>query len=138
MHVVLKQVQGISFAGKADSGHWVPIDGPEEFGGSSAGSRPMELILMGLGGCTSMDVISILKKKRIQVDDYECVLEAERAPRHPKVFTRIKMKYVFYGRNIPAKDVERAIQLSEESYCSASAMLKKSVDIETEYEIIER
>jgi len=85
-----------------------------------------------------MDVISILKKKRIQVDDYECILEAERAPHHPKVFTRIKMKYVLYGRNIPAKDVERAIQLSEESYCSVSAMLKKSVDIETEYEIIER
>jgi putative redox protein len=84
-----------------------------------------------------MDVISILKKKRIQVEDYECIIDAERAPRHPKVFTKIHMKYVFYGRNIAAKDVERAIQLSEESYCSAIAMLKKSVDITTEYEIID-
>jgi putative redox protein len=137
MQVVLKQVQGISFAGKGDSGHWLPIDGPEEFGGSAAASRPMELILMGLGGCTSMDVISILKKKRVQVQDYECIIDAERAPRHPKVFTKIHMKYVFYGRNIAAKDVERAIQHSEESYCSVIAMLKKSVDITTEYEIID-
>jgi putative redox protein len=138
MRVVVKQLQGIALAGKADSGHWVPMDGPEEFGGSAAASRPMELILMGLGGCTSMDVISILKKKRVEVDDYECIIEAERAPHHPKVFTKIKMKYVFYGRNIPVKDVERAIQLSEESYCSASVMLKKSAEIVTTYEIIER
>jgi putative redox protein len=138
MRVVVKQLQGIALAGKADSGHWVPMDGPEEFGGSAAASRPMELILMGLGGCTSMDVISILKKKRVEVDDYECIIEAERAPHHPKVFTKIKMKYVFYGRNIPVKDVERAIQLSEESYGSASVMLKKSAEIVTTYEIIER
>jgi putative redox protein len=138
MRVVVKQLQGIALAGKADSGHWVPMDGPEEFGGSAAASQPMELILMGLGGCTSMDVISILKKKRVEVDDYECIIEAERAPHHPKVFTKIKMKYVFYGRNIPVKDVERAIQLSEESYCSASVMLKKSAEIVTTYEIIER
>ena len=138
MRAVVKQIHGISFAGKADSGHWVTMDGPEEFGGSAAANRPMELILMGLGGCTSMDVISILRKKRVEVGDFECILEAERAPHHPKVFTKIKMKYVFYGRNIQAKDVERAIQLSEQSYCSVSAMLKNSVDIESAYEIIER
>ena len=92
MKAIVKQVQGTSMAAKADSNHWIFMDGPEEFGGSNAGSRPLELFLMGLGGCTSMDVISILKKKRIKIDDFECHLEADRADEHPKVFTKHQIK----------------------------------------------
>ncbi len=135
MKVEIRQVKGITLVGKGDSGHWVPMDGPEAFEGQGAGTRPLELFLMGLGGCTSMDVISILQKKRIEIDDYECILEAERTEEHPKVFTKVKIKFIFYGRNIDEKDVERAIELSENKYCSASAMLKKSVPITVDYEI---
>jgi putative redox protein len=135
MKVELRQVKGITMVGKGDSGHWVSMDGPEAFEGSNAGVRPLELFLMGLGGCTSMDVVSILQKKRIKIDDYECILEAERAEEHPKVFTKVKINFIFYGEGIDEKDVERAIELSENKYCSASAMLKKSVPIIVDYEI---
>lgn len=99
------------------------------------GARPMELLLLGLGGCTTMDVLSILEKKRVHVDDYECFLEAERADEHPRVFTQIRIKFIFYGEAIPPEAVERAIALSEEKYCSASAMLRKSAEVKVEYEI---
>ena len=137
MQVEIKQLDGLSLAGKADSGHWVAMDGPKVLGGHGAATSPIELFLMGLGGCTSMDVISILKKKRVKLDSYECVLDADRAEEHPKVFTRVKITFKFWGRDIQAKDVERAIELSESTYCSASAMLKKAVDIEIDYEIYE-
>jgi putative redox protein len=97
----------------------------------------LELILMGLGGCTSMDVLSILQKKRVHLDDYEVQLEAERAQDHPKVFTVIKLRFVFYGKNIPKEAVKRAIELSETKYCSASAMLSKTAKMVVEYEIKE-
>ena len=90
---------------------------------------------MGLGGCTSMDVISILQKKRIKLDGYECILEATRAEEHPKVFTEITVKFIFYGSNIPREAVERAIELSKSRYCSVAAMLSKSAAIRFEYEI---
>ncbi len=135
MKVEIRQVKGITMVGKGDSGHWVSMDGPEAFEGSNAGVRPLELFLMGLGGCTSMDVVSILQKKRIKIDNYECILEAERAEEHPKVFTKVKINFIFYGEDIDEKDVERAIELSENKYCSASAMLKKSVPIIVDYEI---
>ncbi len=138
MKVTLRQVKGIMLVGKGDSGHWIPMDGPERFEGSDAATRPLELFLLGLGGCTSMDVISILQKKRVKLNDYECVLEAERAEEHPKVFTKIKVHFIFYGNEIDEKDVERAIDLSENKYCSASAMLKKSVPIQVDYEIHEK
>ena len=137
MKVELKQIEGLALAGKGDTGHWVNIDSAADFGGFNAGSRPMELILMGLGGCTTMDILSILKKKRVKLDHYECHIEADRADEHPKVFTDVRMKFIFYGKNISPDAVERAIQLSDEKYCSASAMLKKAVDIKIEYEIRE-
>jgi len=136
MNIELKQVNGITFAAKGDSNHWVIMDGPETFNGSSAGSRPMELILMGLGGCTGMDVVSILQKKKVKLDDYKMKISAERAEKHPKVYTKIKIEFIFIGRDIKEKDVERAISLSENTYCSASAMLKKTAEIETSYKII--
>ena len=137
MKVELKQIDGLALAGKGDSGHWVNMDGPALLGGADAGTRPLELFLMGLGGCTSMDVISIIKKKRVKLDNFECHLEAERAKEHPKVFTKVKINFIFWGKDIPKQAVERAIELSETTYCSASAMLKKTVDIETSYEIRE-
>ncbi|MBI4429258.1 MAG: OsmC family protein [Ignavibacteriales bacterium] len=132
---LVKQVEGVSFAGKSDSGHWVMMDGPESLGGSDAGSRPKELLLLALGGCTGSDVVSILKKKRVALDDFEVMLEANVSEEHPQVFTEIHVQYVFFGQDIDPKDVERAIELSATKYCSVSAMLRKSVNITHSYRI---
>jgi len=101
----LKHIKGITFAGKADSNHWVTMDGPEKFGGEDAGNRPKELLLIGLAGCTASDVTSILKKKRVILDDFEINISAEMTEEHPKVFTKVDLEYVFYGDNIAEKDV---------------------------------
>ena len=137
MKVTLKQISGLAMAGTSDSKHWVTMDGPEKFGGFSAGSRPMELLLIAVAGCTGMDVISILRKKRVKFEDFSIEVEAEQAEEHPKVFTEIKIHYLITGRNIRKVDVENAIELSESKYCSATIMLKKSADITSTYEIIE-
>jgi putative redox protein len=137
MRVRLKLIGGIALAGVSDSNHWVTLDGPEDFGGYSAGSRPMELILLGLAGCAAMDVLSILKKKRIELNDFNMDVEAERAEDHPKVFTKIILNYIFTGKNIHTSDVERSIELTGEKYCSATAMLKDVVDITHKYKIVE-
>ena len=133
----LKQIKGITFAAKSDSNHWVTMDGSPEFGGSNAGSSPKELVLMGLAGCTSSDVINILNKKRVNLSDYEVNIKAEVSDEHPKVFTSINLEYVFYGKNINEKDVERAIELSQTKYCAVTQMLIKSVNITHTYKIIE-
>ena len=132
---IVKQLSGITFAAKTDTNHWVMMDGPENFGGSNAGSRPKELLLFALGGCTSSDVISILQKKRVPLEDYEVILKANTAEEHPQVFTDIHMEYVFYGEGINPADVERAIDLSTTKYCSVSAMLKASVKLTHSYRI---
>ena len=131
----LKQVKGITFAGKTDSNHWITVDGPENFGGSDAGIRPKELLLLSLAGCTASDVVSILQKKRVKLDDFEINISAEMTEEHPKVFTKIDLEYVFYGDNIAEKDVERAIELSETKYCGVTAMLEKAIDINHTYKI---
>jgi len=138
MRATIKRVNGITMVGKADSGVWVPMDGPETLGGSEAGPRPLELLLIGLGGCTAMDVVSILTKKRAPLDDLEIRIEADRADEHPKVFTEIRIKYIFYGTGLNPKHVEEAIALSQEKYCSASAMLRRACEIKYGYEIVER
>ena len=132
----IKQLKGISFAGKTDSNHWVMMDGPEEFGGSNAGIRPKELLLLGLGGCTGSDVVSILTKKRIKLDGFEININADTADEHPQVFTKMNIEYVFYGDDISEKDVERAIDLSQTKYCSVTKMLEKSAEITHAYKII--
>ena len=137
MKVNIHHVKGITMVGKADSGHWVTMDGPEDVGGANAGSRPMELLLIALGGCTGMDVLSILQKMRVDLDDFQIEIDADRVSEHPKVFSRIKINYLFYGKNIPVESVKRAIELSETKYCSASIMLRNSCEITTEYKIIE-
>lgn len=133
----VKQVKGITFVGKTDSNHWITMDGPEEFGGSNAGIRPKELILISLAGCTGSDVASILAKKRVKLDGFEMNITADVAEEHPQVFTRIHLEYVFYGKNLPVKELERAIELSQTKYCSVTAMLQKAMPIEHSYRIVE-
>lgn len=133
----IKQLQGITFAGKTDSNNWVMIDGPEKFGGSNAAIRPKELLLLSLGGCTASDVASILKKKRVKLDDFEINLTADATEDYPQVYTKIHLEYVFYGKDIQAKDVERAIELSQTKYCGVTAMLSKAMEITHSYRIEE-
>lgn len=132
---VIKQVDGISLAGRTDSNHWVVMDGPPEFGGSNAGIRPKELLLLALGGCTASDVVSILRKKRVALDDLEVHVSAEQADEHPQVFTHIHLEFVVRGDDIRPDDVARAIELSETKYCSVNAMLRSAVTITSSYRI---
>jgi len=131
----LKQIEGISFAGKTDSNHWITMDGPESFGGSDAGIRPKELLLLSLAGCTASDVISILQKKRVKLDDFEMNISSEMTEMHPKVYSKIDLEYVFYGKDIKAKDVERAIELSQTTYCGVTAIFEKAMEINHTYRI---
>ena len=133
----VKQLQGITFVGKTDTNHWITMDGPENFYGSNAGIRPKELILISLAGCTGSDVVAILQKKKVNFTGFEINIEAEQQEEHPQVYTKIHLGYVFYGKNIQEKDVERAIELSQTKYCSVTAMLQKAVTIEHSYKIVE-
>ena len=131
----LKQIKGISFAGKTDSNHWITMDGPENFGGSDAGIRPKELLLLSLAGCTASDVVSILQKKRVKLDDFEINISADMTEEHPKVYSKIDLEYVFYGKDIKTKDVERAIELSQTTYCGVTAIFEKAMKINHTYRI---
>lgn len=126
-----------SFSAVADSGHRIQMDGPPDHGGQNKGPRPMELLLMGTGGCTAFDVMMILKKGRQDIFDCRVEIEAERADSEPKVFTKIHIHFVLTGKNIDSKRVARAIELSAEKYCSASIMLAKTAAITHDYEILE-
>jgi putative redox protein len=132
-HVV--QLQGITFAGTADSKHWVVMDGPEEFGGHAAATRPKELVLLALAGCTASDVVSILKKKRAPLSRLEINVTAEEASQHPTVYTRIHVEYVCHGDGLLPADVERAIELSETKYCPVITMLRPTVAITHSYRL---
>lgn len=125
----VKQINGISFVGKTDSNHWITMDGPEDFGGSNAGIRPKELMLLALGGCTGSDVVSILQKKRIDVRSFEINITAEMTDDHPKVYNSMKIEYVFKGKGIKDSDVERAIELSQTKYCGVTKMYEKAMEI---------
>jgi putative redox protein len=123
--------QGLSFEGSADSGFSLPLGTAREEGGQEDGFRPMELLLIGLAGCTAMDVISIMKKKQQMVTRFEVKVHGDRAPEHPKVFTHIEMEYVLTGKNLDPVAAGRSVELSEIKYCSAMATLRKAVDIDT-------
>jgi putative redox protein len=123
MKARVKFVDGMTFVGESGSGHAVVMDGAPEYGGRNIGIRPMEMLLIGLGGCTAFDVVQILRKGREDVTDCEVDVTAERAETDPKVFTKIHIDYKVSGRNLAPAKVERAIQLSKEKYCSASIML---------------
>ncbi len=134
----IKQLQGITFAGRTEqTNHWVMVDGPEAFGGSNAAIRPKELLLLSLGGCTASDVAAILQKKRVKLDGFEMNITAEETEEHPKVYKSINLEYVFYGKNVRAKDVERAIELSQDKYCGVTEMLRHTVEITHTYKIID-
>ncbi len=135
--VDLVMAQGITFLAKGNSNHWVAMDGPEEFGGSSAGSKPMEMFMMGLAGCTGMDVVTILNKKRVNLIDFKMELLADRKEEYPQVLTKITIVYKIYGKNIKEADVKRAIELSTDKYCGAINTLKHTVEIIQNYEIFE-
>ena len=126
-----------SFVGKTESGHSVLMDGAPEFGGQNRGARPMELLLLGMGGCTAFDVVLILRKARQNITDCVAQLSAERAPEDPKVFTRVHVHFVMTGRKLDPKRVEQALKLSAEKYCSASIMFAKTAEITHDLEIIE-
>lgn len=127
--------QDLTFEGQADTGFKVPLGGDPTVGGHDDGFRPMEMIAIGVIGCTAMDVISILQKKRQDVTGFHVDLEASRAEEHPKVFTDMKITYHITGRDIDPAAVERAIELSETKYCPAQAMFQDILPIELEYEI---
>ena len=133
----VKWVEGIQMLGESGSGHTVVMDAAPSVGGRDMGVRPMELLLIGMGGCASIDVLTILRKGRHHVSDCVVTLEGSRVDTEPKVYEEIIMHFTITGTKIPAKAVERAIQLSEEKYCSASAMLGKTATIKTTYEIME-
>jgi putative redox protein len=130
------QLQGITFIGRADTNHWVVMDGPEEFGGRNAAPKPKELILIGLAGCTGSDVASILKKKRAALDRLELNITAEMSDEHPQVYKSIHIEYVLHGDGLREQDVERAIELSETKYCAVSAMLRPAVTLTHSYRIV--
>ncbi|MHB8535419.1 MAG: OsmC family protein [Sulfuricaulis sp.] len=128
---------GVSFSGSADSGHSVIMDGAPDSGGENKGARPMELVLIGMGGCTAFDVVHILRKSRQEISDCVAEIEAERADTDPKVFTHIHVHFVVSGRNLDSKKVQHAIELSATKYCSASIMLGKTAKITHDFEIVE-
>jgi putative redox protein len=134
---IVKQIQGSTFAAKADSNHWVIVDGSASDGGSDAGSSPKEMLLFALGGCTAMDVVSILKKKRAPLKGLEIRLQGQVRDEHPRVFTSIHIEYVIYGDGINPRDVERAIELSTTKYCSVSAMVSKAATLTHSFRIVE-
>ena len=133
----VKWLDNMSFVGESASGHSVVMDGPAEFGGQNLGIRPMEMLILGLGGCSSFDVMLILKKSRQKVDRCEVELDYDRAEESPKVFTRIHMHFIVTGRGLDSTKVEKAISLSAEKYCSASVMLGKTAKITHDFEILE-
>ena len=137
MKARIKWVEGRTFVGESGTGHKIVLGTATEPGGPTPGPSPMELVLIGTGGCSAYDVVHILEKGREAVDDCIVEMEAERAETEPKVFTRIHMHYVVKGRNLAANKVERAIQLSVEKYCSASAMIARTATITHDFEIVE-
>lgn len=138
MQATVKWVDGRLFVGESGSGHAVIMDGPPDHGGRNLGLRPMEMILMGVGGCSSFDVIDILEKGRHNIIDCSAELTAERVDAIPSVFSKIHLHFKVTGKNLSVAAVERAVKLSAEKYCSASIMLSKAgVDISHDFEVIE-
>jgi putative redox protein len=131
------QPRSVTFAGRTDSNHWITMDGVPQFGGSDAGIRAKELLMLALAGCTGSDVSSILAKKRAPIDGFDMRVTAEETEEHPKVYTSMHIEYLFYGTGIQAQDVERAIELSLTKYCGVHAMLGRAMTITHSYRILE-
>ena len=137
MNISVKWIDGMLMVGKSDSGHAVVMDGPPEIGGGNLGVRPMEMLLLGMTGCTMIDVVSTLKKMREKISDCQTMVSADRGEEYPKVFTNIHVHFIFRGKHLNPSKVDKAIKLSAEKYCSASIMLGKTAVITHDFEIIE-
>ena len=137
MNISVNWVDGMLMVGKSHSGHSITMDGPPEIGGDNLGVRPMEMLLLGVAGCTMIDVVTTLKKMRQELTHCETKVNAERADDHPKVFTDIHIQFLIKGNDLDSKKVEKAITLSAEKYCSASIMLGKTASISHDFEILE-
>lgn len=137
MKARIKWVDGMTFIGESESGHAVVMDASPEVGGRNLGPRPMEMLLLGTGGCSSIDVMMILKKSRQAVSDCYVEMSAERAETDPKVFTKIHMHFVVKGKDIKPEAVEKAVKLSAEKYCSASIMLGAMAEMTHDFEVIQ-
>lgn len=137
MKARVKWVEAATFIGESGSGHAVVMDGPPDSGGRDLGVRPMEMLLLGMGGCTAFDVVHILRRARQPIEDCVVELQADRAAEPPKVFTHIHVHFIVSGRGLAERQVARAVSLSADKYCSASIMLGKAATITHDYEIIE-
>ena len=137
MNISVNWVDGLLMVGKSDSGHTITMDGPPESGGENLGVRPMEMLLLGVAGCTMIDVVTTLKKMRQDLSHLETKINAERATDHPKVFTDIHIHFILKGQNLDEKKVDKAITLSAEKYCSASIMLGETATISHDFEVVE-
>lgn len=137
MNTTVRWIDGMMMVGESASGHAVVMDGPEDLGGKNLGVRPMEMLLLGMGGCTTVDVVSTLKKMRELVNDCRVEISAERAEEHPKVFTKIHLHFIVEGENLNEKKIAKAVSLSADKYCSASIMLGKMADITHDFSIRE-
>ena len=137
MKVTVKWLDHMSFVGESGSGHSVVMDGAPDAGGRDMGVRPMEMVLLGLGGCTAFDMVLILQRQRQSISDCQVEIEAERATEVPKVFTRIHVHYIVKGSGLDPKKVERAVNMTAEKYCSVSIMLSASVELTHDFEIVE-
>jgi len=137
MNISVKWIDGLLMVGKSDSGHAIVMDGPPEIGGENLGVRPMEMLLLGMAGCTMIDVVSTLKKMREDIVDCQTQVSAERSEEHPKVFTNIHVHFILKGKKLDPSKIDKATKLSAEKYCSASIMIGKTANITHDYEIIE-
>ena len=137
MNISVKWIDGMLMVGKSDSGHAIVMDGPPEIGGENLGVRPMEMLLLGMAGCTMIDVVTTLKKMRENLVHCETQVSADRADEYPKVFTNIHVHFILRGKQLNPSKVDKAIKLSAEKYCSASIMLGKTAVITHDFEIIE-
>ena len=137
MNISVNWVDGLLMVGKSDSGHTITMDGPPESGGENLGVRPMEILLLGVAGCTMIDVVTTLKKMRQDLSHCETKINAERATDHPKVFTNIHIQFIVKGKDLDSKKVDKAITLSAEKYCSASIMLGETATITHDFEVVE-
>jgi len=136
MQAKIKWVGKRGFIGETESGNKIRMDIAMEKGGGNTGPTPMELVLLALGGCTGLDVISILEKKRAKLEEMEIKIEAEKTENHPKVFKNIKIEYLFQGKDLKESDLKTAIELSQEKYCSVSAILKKTAELSYSWKIL--
>ena len=132
----IKWVENLKFVGDAPSGHSILMDGPPDSGGEDVAVRPGELTLVALGGCTGIDVVSILKKMRQQIDSFEVIVNADSRDEHPKTWSKLHLKYILKGKNLDESKIKTAIELSQDKYCSVSAIMKKSAELTWEYQII--